>query len=323
MRLTTLIFTLPLVIFAQESLPPPYRVIQNGVVKITSKLASKPKSPLTIGDRVRVRVVITHPRNVQVTPPFVEEHTDFIITDQTHTIRYQGDTIAEVYDFTLAIFNTGEVKLPPFITTYQDVGGTIAVASESLVMSVKSLLSEKMSDIHDLKPQVNFPNLLPLWVLLGAAALGGMLFFGIKFYQHYRRQQIDAGGLALTPWEEALKALDAIPVTDWLQRGQIKRYYYTVSEIIKRYLTRRFGFPAIDQTTTEILRELKSRRLPESERFGAFFLTADLVKYAKHIPDQPERLTEIARELVLATRLSETNANRTLPDVPSTLPLQK
>jgi hypothetical protein len=90
------------------------------------------------------------------------------------------------------------------------------------------------------------------------------------------------------PWTEALGALAAIPVAEWLDAGQVKRYYYTASEILKRYLERRFEFPAREQTSTEIFREMKVRKVPERDGFGDFFRGADMVKYAKVVPPRPE-----------------------------------
>jgi len=105
------------------------------------------------------------------------------------------------------------------------------------------------------------------------------------------------------PWDEALAALDKVPAEDWLASGHFKRYYYTVSEVLKRYLTRRFGFPALDQTTTEILRAMKAAKTPEREGFGEFFQSADMVKYAKFVPPlvEMEAVLPTARELIKAT----------------------
>ena len=73
--------------------------------------------------------------------------------------------------------------------------------------------------------------------------------------------------------------------------------------MLKRYLTRRFGFPALDQTTTEIVRAMKAAKTPEREGFGEFFQRADMVKYAKFIPPTVEAaaVVQTARELVKAT----------------------
>ncbi len=309
LRIVRLVFVLLAIGLGQgdsvtgDTISPRYRVAKDGPVKVDVRWLRKP-AVLTIGDQVRLQIKVYHPKGISVSQPFNERIEDFAVVNQKHHIEYRGDTAVEVYDLTLAVFLVGEVKLAPFLVAYQEGGEMWVAVSDSIGLSVKSLISEKMSDINDLKPQVNFPNLLPFWILLGVvvAGVGGFLFY--RLLRRYRRGAVFTQP-ELPPWEEALQALTLIPVADWLNQGRVKRLYYTVSEIVKRYLTRRFGFPAIDQTTTEIVRELKVRKIPEMERFSAFFYDADLVKYAKVVPVQPQMVIERAQELVNITRPQE------------------
>ncbi|MEO0068323.1 MAG: hypothetical protein ABIK23_04235 [candidate division WOR-3 bacterium] len=291
--------------FAQtDSLPPdsikaPFRLVQDGPVRISAQIIKKPPV-LTIGDRLQLRLSVKHPKDLTVSPPFSSRPEEVTVTSHKHHIELRGDTAVDVYNLTLAIFTVGDVKLAPFLVTYQDKGELCAAASDSIPLQIKSLISDKMQDINDLKPQFGFPNLLPLWIFLGLVLAGLGAFFGLRFWRRYQQEK-EAAVPKLPPWEEALLALNALPVEDWVKRGQIKRLYYTVSEIVKRYLTRRFEFPAIDQTTTEIVRELKARKVAELERFSTFFLDADLVKYAKFVPEEPAAVVSSARELINLT----------------------
>jgi len=294
--------------FAQtvNSVVPGAQLVKDGPVRVEFRITKKP-ARLTIGDRLQMQLVVKHPKNIEVSPPFNPAPDQFVITSQRHKTVYQGDTLLEVYDLTMAIFAVGDVKLSPFLVSYQEAGGLKAAGSDSISLSVSSLLGERMADICDLKPQFSFPNLLPFWLLLGLSALGIIAFFGYRFIQRYRKPKLGCVP-ELPAWEEALTALSQVPVAEWVEKGQFKRLYYIVSEIIKRYLTRRFGFPAIDQTTTEIVRELKSRKIPQTERFSTFFYDADLVKYAKFVPSQPQAVVVSARELI----------NLTIPREPKT-----
>ncbi|MGB9742654.1 MAG: hypothetical protein ACPL0F_05860 [bacterium] len=303
MQLLGLIFLLRGVIPPSDSLVtdtllPKFKLVADGPVRVSARIVRAPPV-LTLGDRVKLQIQVRHPRELAVSPPVPANPDELVVIDQQHRIEYQGDTVVEVYDLTLAVFTIGEQKLAPWLVYYQDQGEACAAGSDSIPLRVKSLISERMQDIHDLKPQVSFPNLVPLWILLGLAGAGLAGFWGWRWWQR-RRRQAEALPL-LPPWDEALQALDALPVSEWLAQRQIKRLYYTVSEIVKRYLTRRFGFPAVDQTTTEIIRELKRRRIAEGERFATFFLDADLVKYAKYVPVNPVAVCDDARELVRLT----------------------
>ncbi|MEO0021575.1 MAG: hypothetical protein ABIK48_05315 [candidate division WOR-3 bacterium] len=283
-----------------DSAPAGPQLVEKGPVRVEWQLVRKPRV-LTVGDHIRLRLRVYHPRTIAVSPPLPADPDEVVVLEQKHHIQYRGDTAVDVYDLTLAVFMIGERKLAPFLVGYQQQNRSYLAASESIPLTVRSLISEQMQDINDLKPQVTFPNLIPLWIALGLAGAGLAGYFGWRLWQRHRCRQ-QALAPTLPPWEEALAALASLPVDDWLSAGQVKRLYYTVSEIVKRYLTRRFEFPAVDQTSTEIVRELKSRKVAVSERFATFFLDADLVKYAKYLPAEPASVVNRARELVELTK---------------------
>ncbi len=291
---------------------PQFRVVAGGPVSVSARI--KPRrgaKPLTVGDQFELELTVKYHRDVKVSPPASPEFEPFLALDRKTVTRYAGDTVVDVHTIRLAAFNTGELRIPPFFVTYPKEGEVVAAASDSIPLTVVSVLPKEMVDVNDIKPQVQFPNLLPLWILLGIIGTAVLVIAGLRLYRRYRRVRL-CGAPLPDPWDEALAALGAIPASEWLTKGQVKRYYYTVSEVLKRYLTRRFNFPAIDQTTTEIIRSLKLQhgnkaqdRVPKStvEEFGRFFQQADLVKYAKYVPPPTETAAALstARGLVQAT----------------------
>jgi hypothetical protein len=272
-------------------------------VSVSAKLKPRRGSRnLTVGDRFGVELTVKRLRSVKASEPFAPGLEPLAVIDRRSVTRYAGDTIVDIHTLTMAAFATGDLRLPPFLVAYPFEGEVLAAASDSLPLEVASVMPADMKDVNDLKPQIQFPNLLPVWAMLavfGAAALG---YGAWRLYRRYRRIRLYGAPLP-DPWDEALAALEAVPVQDWLRAGQVKRYYYTVSEILKRYLTRRFEFPAIDQTTTEIVRTMKQAKTPERQGFGDFFQRADMVKYAKFVPPpvEVEAVIPAARELVHAT----------------------
>jgi hypothetical protein len=288
---------------AADSAPKPaYRIVTDGPVRLTAKLLPV-RGKLTVGDPFQLELTVRRPRAVRTSEPMIEPRDEFLILDRKTTTCNKGDTVIDVHRIKAAAFATGKLALPPFLVTWQEPTEVQAAVSETLRIEVASVLpKQEMKDINDLKPQIPFPDYLPLWILLGLVAAAGLTVLGIWLYRRYRRIRLYGAPLP-DPWTEALAALDAVPVDDWLAAGQVKRYYYTVSEILKRYIGRRFEFPAPDQTTTEITYELKSRKVPEREGFSEFFRSSDLVKYAKHVPSAVDtaNVMPVARELVKAT----------------------
>jgi hypothetical protein len=66
--------------------------------------------------------------------------------------------------------------------------------------------------------------------------------------------------------------------------GKVKEYYSEITEIIRKFFEGRFGIIALEMTSDEILRQMKP--IPEAQvhwkEMNTFFLTADLVKFAKY-----------------------------------------
>jgi len=95
-----------------------------------------------------------------------------------------------------------------------------------------------------------------------------------------------------------------MPWREWLETGQVKRYYYALSQVLKRYIERRFEFDAVEQTTTEILSSMRAHTTPMRDEIGKFFTRYDLVKYAKWEPPLEEAESAIGqvRDFVVKTK---------------------
>jgi hypothetical protein len=189
---------------------PQYRIVAAGPVSVTAKLKSH-ADKLTIGDQFKVELVVRRLRDVQVSQPFAQQVEPFAIADRKSVTRYKGDTIVDTHTLKMAAFATGELKLPPFLVAYPSNGEVLAAASDSIPIKVVSVMVKDMKDINDLKRQVQFPNYLPLWILLGVIAATALGYLGWRLYRRYRRMKLYGAPLP-DPWDEALAALDAVPV---------------------------------------------------------------------------------------------------------------
>ncbi|MEO0078868.1 MAG: hypothetical protein ABIK86_07730, partial [candidate division WOR-3 bacterium] len=147
---------------------PQFRIVAGGPVSVAARL--KPRrgtKALTVGDQFELELTVKYHRNVKVSSPFSPEFEPFLALGRKTVTRYAGDTIVDVHTIKMAAFNTGELKIPPFFVTYPGEDEVVAAASDSIPLTIASVLPKEMEDINDIKPQVQFPNLLPLWILLG------------------------------------------------------------------------------------------------------------------------------------------------------------
>jgi len=109
--------------------------------------------------------------------------------------------------------------------------------------------------------------------------------------------------------EVALKELERIKSEKAWQKGMQKEYYTELSEAIRNYIDQRFGFNAMEMTSSEIIEKLMQVKDEKAlEELRGMFQTADLVKFAKFVPLMNEN------DANLLTALNFVNETKEIPD---------
>ncbi len=272
------------------------------------------KSRITIGDLIEYTVTVAHQKGVKVEMPGLGANLGgFEIRDyRVDEPKQEGDRTVSVYRYTISTFLTGDFEIPPLAIRYTVPGSAKpgSLATEKIKIRVESVKPSEAGDIRDIKPPVEIPldwRRIALWVGAGA----GLLALGTAGYLWYRRRRQGKGLLPVRQepvrpaHEIAFEALARLEASDLLSRGEVKAYYIEVSEIIRRYVERRYGFVALEMTTEELLDALQRAGVDGEihDRFRAFLERCDLVKFAKYEPpaeSHPEILA-LAREIVERT----------------------
>ena len=87
----------------------------------------------------------------------------------------------------------------------------------------------------------------------------------------------------LLPHQKAMKEIEQIKAEKMVTAEDSKEYYTRLTDTIRKYIEERYGFSAMEMTSSEII-----AKLMETQDEGALselrhlFLTADLVKFAKY-----------------------------------------
>lgn len=89
----------------------------------------------------------------------------------------------------------------------------------------------------------------------------------------------------LPPHQLAMQEMERIRGEKIWQKGESKAYYTELTDAIRTYIKERFGFNALEMTSTEIIEKLLEFKDKEAiSDLRSLFQTADLVKFAKHNP---------------------------------------
>lgn len=101
----------------------------------------------------------------------------------------------------------------------------------------------------------------------------------------------------LAPHKLAMQKIEQIK-QDELAKGNDPKYYYTeLTDTLRQYISDRFGFNAMEMTTSEIIEHLEeSEDKTAIDELHELFMTADLVKFAKYVTE----INENDRNLITA-----------------------
>ncbi len=273
------------------------------------------KDTVHIGDVFTYSLTITHTPELEVQLPLLgAHHGPFEIRDRQVSAQRQlkdGRQQREI-SHQISTFSIGDQKIPAVEITYFDSTGQAGgIDSEEIPITVESLHPDTTGDIRDLKPAASLPGSHAfLYRLLGALIVGTAGAAVIVYLRKKRMRRALAGVEYLGPprpaHEIALEELERIAALNLVGRGLIKEFYTQITEVIKRYIGRRYGMASMELTTTELMAAMKRASLPRehTQAYGFFFQEGDLVKFAKHIPpaERVDAVLEEARNLVLSTR---------------------
>ena len=268
------------------------------------------RSRIRIGDEVRLLLSVEHPRKYSITPPSEKLNlSPFEIKRiEPEVLRTGQNRIRETFKLTLTVFQTGDLKVPPVPVEFTDEGGSPGKAtSEPVTVKVLSV-GKKLTDKDDIRPikQPVSVGLLGFWMGLAYFTLIALfILLIVLIIRRKLRERLEAESRK-PPHERVKIELSRLKDHGYLEEKNYKAFYSELSDILRRYLERRFSVEALEKTSAELLAELKGRAL-EKEVLNAVWevLTeADLVKFAKSVPsyEQSGRLEAFLLEAVENTR---------------------
>ncbi|HNG90244.1 MAG TPA: hypothetical protein PK858_08565, partial [Saprospiraceae bacterium] len=143
-----------------------------------------------------------------------------------------------------------------------------------------------MADIEDIRPEPKHWTDHWPWALGGLAVL---TLLGLLFWLAGRSARKPAAlsrTIELPPHTYALRRLEALTEKRLWQQGAVKAYYAELTHILRQYIERRYGIPALESTSDALVRHLERSDFPPAlrEPLRELLAQADLAKFAKGVP---------------------------------------
>ena len=85
------------------------------------------------------------------------------------------------------------------------------------------------------------------------------------------------------PHQKAMKEIEAIKADKMVMSENQKEYYTKLTDTLRKYIEERYGFRAMEMTSSEIIDRLTETQDSQAlDELRLLFNTADLVKFAKY-----------------------------------------
>ena len=131
-----------------------------------------------------------------------------------------------------------------------------------------------------------------------------LLFFWIRFLIKFfkKKNAPDLFKSKLSPYDEAMQSLNDLDKEQLLQQNEVKAYHTRLTDIFKRYISRKTKTYKMHLTSDEMLMDLDEYNLGK-EQISAFancLRMSNAVKFAKYIPAnyESEKCLQEIREMI-------------------------
>ena len=286
--------------------------------------AALDSSIMKIGEQRKIALEVKQPHSAVVYFPTINgndtlaQGIEILKITPPDTLK-SNNALTIKQEYFITSFDTGRYVLPPFVFKSK----TQSYTTEQLYLDVitydEDLTNAQLTGMaENYDPPFNWVRfLLYLSIVLGVIGLGALIYYIYKVVQEMKNNQIEEEIVVdnRLPHEIALEELEKIKSDKLWQKGEVKVYYTVLTDTLRDYFTRRFNIPAMEMTSSEIIRSLKYEHdaVDAIERVREIFDISDMVKFAKMEPSQENNEISIVNAFFIVNKTKKEEV--ALPEV--------
>ena len=283
----------------------PARAWSAGEVEVNS---SVDRSEITVGDVIHYEIRVEYPAEGRVElPSLLGNLGSFEVKDyQVSDAKPTGNRVTQTWSLRLSTFTVGKYMIPPQEVIFQpqdSVGGSrhgdssgsagaidttahgkngAAYMTQPIEINVARTSPETVKDIADIAALAVVVEGQP-WLLYGLIAAGLCGLAGFFWFRSRRKSETASEKPMLPPFEEAMEKLAALKSVSFASQNRYKEFGFLLSELLRRYISRRFNVEALESTASEFLELLNDLPITSAQKdwLAGFSEASDLVKFAE------------------------------------------
>lgn len=217
--------------------------------------------------------------------------------------------------YELQFFGTGDMVLDQLAIRAVQAGDTLLLAVPAVGFGFRSVL-QPVDNLRPMKPIFEFPysiqGLIFAFLLAMLAAISAWHIYN----RYFRKAPPPPPPVPVAPpvFDNPLKRLER-GIAE-LEQGyaekklSVEDLYFKISFLLREYYERVYRFQALEQTSREVLRGLKVRKVPSAhyEKAAQLLTVSDMVKFAGFIPEHDDILSDLQSLRTSAEQLRKQNS---------------
>lgn len=271
--------------------------------------SSVDKSDILIGQQINFHLQVTIPDNTyrlnwfEVPDSFATFIT--ISKDKIDTTLANGN-LDFSQNILLTNFDSGRQVIPPLQLSVSNLSNdsSFNLFTDSMIVNVSYSPTDSIMPFHDIKTIMEVKTQWPWWIwallVLAVILLGIWIWFLIRFFKKKKENFLFES--KLSPYEEAMQSLNQMEKEDLLAKNKVKEYHTRLTDIFKRYLSRKSNSYLLHLTTDEILVQVNDLGLSKEKLtdFANALRMSNVVKFAQFIPPtyENEKCFSTTKEMI-------------------------
>jgi len=275
------------------------------------------KNEIIIGQRIHFKVATSMPDNTYRLSWFSvpDSFGNFVpIIKEKIDSSYSNGNLNFSQQIIITSFDSGRQIIPPLPLSVSMLDGdsTFTIYTDSIPINVGYSPADSVLPFHDIKNIIEVHKTFRwwIWALIALAVIiaGLLIYYFIR--KEKKKKSTEIFESKIPPFEEAMMLFDELQKENLIEKQEYKEYHTRLSDIFKRYLSRKNNINQMYLTTDELLINLSQMDLPKEKiaTFASSLRMGNAVKFARFIPADFENqkcLSEI-KEMIVSIHNMET-----------------